>query len=723
MLSNNKWRRRIIRLLEELLGDLQSRPPSAEQAAVIGKHTKNRADSMFEGLERVEVAESLYYANPIEVPKTEDPNIYRLQQCAEDTAFAVYCFLQDATYFRLFSARAWRDFINGKISIQTATFCTNIADGHIGTMSIELRTTFRAFEDTLISRMHGNVDGFLRRHCGDDALVLGSPLDAIGPDCADLSLARHARRRLGYYVSTMSCQRTTRILFMNFVVSGTPHIDEHTHLVKSIYQLRCLEWPQSHLSTVFQSDCMFRVAHHIVGGSLDSHDVLVAQMLCDIQLQLDPQHTAIEDIAESLGQDYFNLYHLYRELWCNGQLAETCPERYQRMLTQFGLLKDALEFETSLQETVEGMERPINEHYTTTDFQLLRHAPSLVGCVVAQYHFRFQYDFLDLSNDYGHILTAIHFYNAAKSSGSLHRQQWEDIEWVIDRQSHHNIYAGAPPSTGPEFVSCFCQVYGLDAAKFASDLQLPVVGKVKKNIRLANVAPRRLESCSGYVRGCVDDQRNPLTRIKMAEKFADEQLDFSSPYGKPSTIGVLIAAKESHDSDEEALHFNIFDLHVQCYNLISDIRDMCLREAPNDYPAVRFGGKADINPVIAELLRDLADVPRHHEGMWPKAVKMLSDFIDRLGSRCYEAALQRMEMTTWNSIDLDALTDDSRSPTVRGVSPVDTFSTQSKAGRPGGQSISSLQTADSTPTPQASSKRSEPSTSTSTPEIPQQQSE
>lgn len=260
MLSNNKWRRRIIRVLEELLVDLQRRPPSDKQAAVIQSLTKGRADSMFEGLDSIDVADSLYYTKPIEVPRRQVCTIYRLQQCAEDTAFAVYCFLQDVTYFRLFSARAWRDFAFGKIGVQTASFCTNIAHGHIRMMSEELLDTFKVFQDTWTTRMHPKVDAFFRRHCGDDAAVPGSPLDAIRPHCADVTFARQARRRLGYYASTMLCVRTTRVLFNTFVVSGAPYSQEHTPLLKSLYQVRCLEWPRGLLADVFRTDCTYQSA-------------------------------------------------------------------------------------------------------------------------------------------------------------------------------------------------------------------------------------------------------------------------------------------------------------------------------------------------------------------------------------------------------------------------------------------------------------------------------
>lgn len=143
------WRRRIIRVLENLLEDLQSRLPGPTQAEVINKLAalSDRADSIMGGLQNVEIADSLYYTRNIPIPKKEDSVLYRLKDCLEDTAFAVYCCMQDATYFRLFSARAWREFALGNIGIQTATFCTNNAHVQVGRMSEQLRRTFDPFND------------------------------------------------------------------------------------------------------------------------------------------------------------------------------------------------------------------------------------------------------------------------------------------------------------------------------------------------------------------------------------------------------------------------------------------------------------------------------------------------------------------------------------------------------------------------------------------------
>ena len=57
------------------------------------------------------------------------------------------------------------------------------------------------------------------------------------------------------------------------------------------------------------------------------------------------------------------------------------------------------------------------------------------------------------------------------------------------------------------------------------------------------------------------------------------------------------------------------------------VRNMCLEEAPNDYPAVRFGNDQGSAVFMVELLRDLASCQRHHERMWPEAVKILGEMI------------------------------------------------------------------------------------------------
>lgn len=688
MKRHNKWRRRIIRLLEDLLKDLQRRPPSLAQAVVIDELAalSNRADSMFEGIERVEVAESLYYTRPIEIPEKEDCHIYRLKDCLEDTAFAVYCFVQDATYLRLFSTRAWHEFALGKIGIKTATFCTNSIDGYIGEMSEELRKTFDHFNDTWMTRMHTKLDAFLRKQCGDDAGLPGPISDEIRPSCEDISFARHATRRLGYYASTLLCVRTTRSLFQAFLVSqygyqgDTP---DEFGLLKSLHQLRCLKCSGDEITSAFKRDCMHSAAHALVSGHIDTDAVFAAQMLRDIHEQVDPRRVATEDIIEQICKDHLNLYHYYSPIWSNQNISALRPVRTKRMHERYHLLHTTVNSsdQNFIQDIIEKDERESGTQYFLPGFQLLRHVPSLIGQLVTKVRVDFHLDFLEIANDEASILTAIHLYNAAKSSGALQTKRWEDMEWVIDRQSDYVIYGGEPPTTNTEYCQRFCLAYGLNSTKFAANRRLEAAERVKNDIHPEFGQPRRLESCSQLIRIISQEAKSRnlgplgLQRIKeTTEEFADGQLDWCSPYGTPNKIGILIAAKESYESDEEALNFDIFHFHLRCHRLLVNIRDMCLKEAPEDYPAIRFGDQngLGLNPTFAELLRDLTDCPRHHERMWPKAVKMLSDMIEETSSACIDMATERMKMTTLNSISMDS---DTSSDTA-----IDTPSVQSPRG-------------------------------------------
>ena len=668
MAKNNKWRRRIIRSLEGLLRDLQSRPPSLEQAAKFDQVTSNYADSMFEG---VKFHDSFYYTKPIEIPLVQNRVLYRLRQSAEDTAFAVYCYLQDATYFRLFSARAWREFTLGGIGIQTAAFCTNSADMQIGTISEKLRMTFDGFEDTCTTRMHTKLASFFQRHCGHDTTVPGSHLDVIKPECDDITFARHANRRLGYYASTMLCSRTARLMFENYLLPAKYRSDvskEYLPLLKSVHQLACLQPLGGKIFSILEMDCMFSAACALALRHLDSDAVFATQMMYDIQQQLDPQSSPVEDIVETLSQVYDDRYKALLPLWSSADSRASNPLRFDRMYAQHMLFCDAVENTSNLQEELDKVERFQVRYYDVSDFGLLRHVPTLIGQLVAQFQYEFQIGFLDLANDYGHILAAIHLYNAARNSGHLQTQRWKDIEFVINCQLSQAIFAGKPPTTDSEYASRFCLVYGLDAAKFAADLELPVIGQVNNDIHLENVAPARLRSCSQFVRGASAIEQvsgsyanGPSERMAMLTHMALERLDPTSPYGKPTPIGVLIAAKESYDRDELARNFNIIHFHLRCRDMLLAVRKMCLTEAPNDYPAIRFGNDRGSAVFVAELLRDLASCQRHHERMWPKAVKILSETIEARGAICWHAAQESMALTEMVVSDSDT---DNDTPSV-----------------------------------------------------------
>ncbi|KAJ8112644.1 hypothetical protein OPT61_g5033 [Boeremia exigua] len=668
MKSNNKWRRRIIRLLDDLLTDLQRRPPGLEQGLIIDRLTSlsNRADSMFEGLGQVERAESLYYTRPIEISNKESVIVYRLKDCAEDTAFATYCFLQDASYLRLFSARAWREFALSKIGIQTATFCTNSTDAQIGRMSEELRKTFDHFNDTWMTRMHPKVDTFFRSHCGDAIPTADPFLDEIHPDCEDVILARHANRRLGYYACTLICAKMSRMSFEAFLGSPREHLSDSLHdmcMVKSLYQLRCLQWPKDAISSALRADCMYSGAHALVLGHIDTDAIFTAQMLYDIQQQINPQTLGTENIIGHLCHDYHDLYRVYAPEWNNETFKAAHPSRTQRMCEQYKLLDKIVggDDDIQLQDILERWECKTDRQYTIPGFQLLRHAPSLIGQLVAHFRTDFHTEFLDITNDSGYILTACHLYNAAKASGALQLYRWVDIEWVIDHQSRYTIFGGELPVTDTEYIRRFCLVYGLDSTKFLHSRKPTPSTRVKNDIRPKGSFPRRLESCSQLVRICT---RTPRTctdtpwaypvAAKTMEDFADNQLDWLSTYGKPNKIGVLIASKESYDSDEEALNFDIFALHLKCARLLTKIRDICIEEAPEDYPMARFGGEQGINPTVAEVLRDLIAVPRYHARMWPTVVRLMSGMIQEEGSACLDMAFERMKVTTLDSVTVDS---------------------------------------------------------------------
>ncbi|UPX14248.1 uncharacterized protein EKO05_0004737 [Ascochyta rabiei] len=663
MQKSNKWRRRIIRLLDELLLDLQCQPPTAAQAAIFEKSSaeSNRADSMFEGVEGVERTESLYFTDPMEIPLEKGQVIYKLEHCDEDTAFAVYCLFQDATYLRLFSARAWREFSLGAIGIQTATFCTNIACTKIEEKCAVFLDGFSRFKATKSTRVHTNIDSFFRQHCGTDAVVA----DAVSPDCEDVGFARNATRRLGYYINTLSCSRITRLLFEAFIARpgqywGTTLDD--MRLLKSLYQLRLLSQIDGLGPKVWKMDYMYPAAATLVGGALDTDSVFAAQMLWDIQQEVDPQAAGVEEILATVGQDVHGLYLQYDHAWCSEKLKSSHPSRHKSMYEQFTYIGETITHISKFQTDMEWTEHLFGRQCSFPGFQLLRHVPLLVGQQVSQYRYEFQESFMDILSDHGHVLTAMHFYNAAKESGSLGTVQWEDMEFIINHQCNNRVFAGEPPMENPEYSSRFCLVYGLDQTKFKPERKLVRVGRVKNDIRNKKFSPRRLECLSEYIREYSKFKKGANTsyttlqssdRISAMDAYVNNQLDPCSPYGEPNTIGFIIAAKEAYEIDEEALNFNIYDFHMRCCILLRSIRDLCLKEAPEDYPAVRFARDDGMNPTLAELLRDLSSVPRHHEPTWPKAVELLRDLIEKEGSLCVSSAATRMAMTTLERTEIE----------------------------------------------------------------------
>ena len=149
----------------------------------------------------------------------------------------------------------------------------------IGRIAEKLRMVFDSFEDTWMTRMHTKLASFFRRHCGDDATVPGSHLDVLKPECDDVTFARHANRRLGYYASTMVCLRTAHSIFENFLLPAKYRPDvskEYLPLLKSLHQLSCLQSMGGTIPSILKMDCMYSAARALVLGHLDSDAVLAA---------------------------------------------------------------------------------------------------------------------------------------------------------------------------------------------------------------------------------------------------------------------------------------------------------------------------------------------------------------------------------------------------------------------------------------------------------------
>jgi hypothetical protein len=667
MKQNNKWRRRIIRVLDTLLEDLQNRPPGPTQSTVTHKLAEldNRPDSTAGGHSGVEIAESLYYWKVIAIPKTNDNVIYRVKDCLEDTAFTIYCSMQDATYIRLYSAEVWREFALGSIGVQAATVATNSAISLLDRMSRHPQWMFDHLQDgDGKPRTHPWIDRFMRRHIANDLVSEDTRPDRINAAFEDVSLARHATRRLGFYVSTLQCSRLSTLLSKTFstqeALSTSTISLEERRLLKSLAQLRCLEYFHDQVSSTFKCDYMYTAARTLVQGSIDTSAVFAAQILYDIQQETDPQNEPIEDLLEALTLDYLSKYDDYSAEWKRESPDSNHFTRLKLMGDNHSLLRHIAYSDNDIQDALERLEQFTPAQQTIPDFNIVRHVPLLIGQLVCRYHVGFHECFLDIANKRGFILTAMHLYNAAKKSGSLPPGAcWVDMESVIDSQVGYDPFGGSPANTGITFLKSFCDAYGLKSGKFTVSHRLTNPEQVENDIHLAGASPKPLKSQSLYVRVSSELQLLPGSEPKdlsfpKLQALGDYQLNTSSVHGTPHSIGRLIAAKEVCEVDEEALGFDIFGFHLICKKLLSKIRNACFADAPDDYPSIRYDGTEGLNTTIAELLRDLLNCPRHHSSMWPKAMEILASTISQGGSACEEMALERMKMTTMDIISLDS---------------------------------------------------------------------
>ncbi|KAJ4310625.1 hypothetical protein N0V94_008355 [Neodidymelliopsis sp. IMI 364377] len=520
-------------------------------------------------------------------------------------------------------------------------------------ISGKFQLTYSYFDTT---DMHMKIGAFLsNNHCW-----LGPrQIDPLDTSFEDGMYARNATRKLGFHLDSLACFKMCRLMTGAFAGARGHYHGEtpaETRLLKSIHQLALLEQVSGPCASACKNDRLYAASRLLERGQAEVEVVFAAQMLWDIQQEVDPLTESVDYILLRVGKDFAKLYVIHSPTWCSEEFRTRLPLQHKRIYDQWQFIELSITTMEAFQIGVDREERSSDLQFPVQGFRLLRHIPLLAGQIINTLRYEYQESFTDIASDQGHILTAMHFYHAAKQSGALPTAVWEDMQWFIDHQDLDHVFAGDLPTKNGEYVGQFCRAFGLNPAKFVRNRK-PV--KAADDVQMKRGQVRRLDYPSAYLRTIYNvkgenvksySQLTGVGRITAMEDFGNAQLDDNSSHGQPANVGYLITAKEAYGKDEMAISFDIVEFNTRCSRLLRSVRNLCLEEAPEDYPASLFANEAGVNIVLAELLRDLTGCPRQNARMWPKAVNLLRELIERDGRTCNANVSARMEMTTMRDV-------------------------------------------------------------------------
>ncbi|KAK5151131.1 hypothetical protein LTS14_009627 [Recurvomyces mirabilis] len=105
-------------------------------------------------------------------------------------------------------------------------------------------------------------------------------------------------------------------------------------------------------------------------------------------------------------------------------------------------------------------------HVQPKPFHLLKNQPVLAGLLVFYLNMQLNDGGLQLCNGWGTAVYPAHLYNAIHH-GAGFKQEWDDIDYVLDTHSASRIFVGAPPTEPQDFLKRFTLALGVSASNLA----------------------------------------------------------------------------------------------------------------------------------------------------------------------------------------------------------------------------------------------------------------
>jgi hypothetical protein len=392
---------------------------------------------------------------------------------------------------------------------------------------------------------------------------------------------------------------------------------------------------------------------------LNSWIMFSLQIFWDMQRELRSCLHLGKMLFEKTGQQLIERYKAYLDV----EGLENVGATHVTFREDIVKRKKIIEFfvdDTLVQESFDRCEKRTSRPFDNIPgFSLLSHDPALCGLISANIRDGYHETSIDMASNQGQIVVSAHLYNAVQRSGNRPENlQWNDMDWLIERQGSDWMFMGKRPKQGSAFGKHLNLVLGFPAHKFSTTYRSRnpereteyIVGGVRRleyHARRCELGmdrePRRKKPVS--VSKAKDDI---LVMVEcLVNDFRGEPDDTCKPL---SSLEKLSIFKLAIEKDESAFAFDVMDLNLRCIRLLQEIQKHALTFAPLDYPVSKFTGGLSMNGIITDMLYDLGGHPRYHASIFPAAAAILRKIVQK---ECNNVLMNAMVCQEEMKLDLD----------------------------------------------------------------------
>lgn len=648
-----------ISVLEEVFATLNARLPKEIRNQKTDDEEANQLANLFEHLDLEEPKENdaqSWLPAQLQSPKTPT-DTYEIEILEEDIKFTIFCFLKDATDIRLFVRRTWRQYRDGRITLETAALTMNSAISLIERLNLELIASYP----------------FCVSHF--DMIVF------FLPDMAE-------RKQNGTILDTAYTNGNQELSYQTFLChlsydfictfvegladpSSIPLTASEVVLAKCLLQLRAVA---SARNPVLARDGMIRAIAEVLNtGTRPSWTVFAVQLLWDTQREL----------GSDIARGYTDAHNAVR--WILHSVEDTLSagyagyfgDRYQK--NAFGLqefksyLEDSLGrsdycYIQEIMDFVKGQDRPYFEY---EPHFLYRNHPMMCG-LLSQDSLAKLRMIAKCMADMGMVSSCAHFYNAASQTGLLPADlKWKDMDWIIEQQGEEHMFVGERPRVGT--ITTFTKHYnlscGFSLSHYAQNKRKPTRDG---ELLLSTLKGRKLRYMSKYVDVIVRQSGTKLeitSVVNNAGALIEQLLDHSSEgktKGKPKStakqnrntekmtpIEMLTNFRSTLQQEELPMRFDLSKFTTGCFEVLQRIKQLVTTKAPLDYPpdGWHFKRTQGLNACIGLLLYSIDDNPLQNEPQYFGAAKILREFIETESDTEYSKAIARLPRMAKGDID------------------------------------------------------------------------